>query len=383
MTAAPQVSGAEQDAIALGRLAADCRLAGVERQVLLLRLSLLPPEHYRPHHGRLAEGALEPLSSADRARFYRLPGNDLALAWRGGAARQESRVLATLAVLFAESEPPLPGFAELVRRFTVPRDAEWLAACLAQPEAAAPHEPARPPPDLAVLGAVERALASADVSRFARRRSVARRESSGVLRLAWEKRLLSVAEIGESLAPEHDLIADPWLFRRLSRTLDRRLLALLSAPHELAQALPFAVALNVESVLSPAFLGFDAALPPGLRGNIVLDLLPADVLQDAAAFMFARDFARARGYRLALSAVPPSLLPMLSVTALGLDFLEVGYSPALASLPVSLLDDAAGERARILLTGVDSPAALLWGEAQGCVLFEGRAAVPGSVLPLS
>lgn len=375
MTTPAQVSSTEQDAIALGRLAADCRLAGVERQVLLLRLSLLPPEYYRPHHGRLAESSLEPLSSADRARFYRLPGNDLALAWRGDGARQESRVLATLAVLFAESEPPLPGFAELVRRFTVPRDAERLAACLAQPEAAALEEPERPPLDLAVLGAVERALASADVSRFARRRSVARRDASGTFRLAWEKRFLSVAEVGESLAPGHDLIADPWLFRRLACTLDRRLLALLSAPYELAHAMPFSVALNVESILSPAFLGFDAALPPGLRGSIMLELLPADVLQDAAAFMFARNFARGRGYRLGLSAATPSLLAMLSAAALELDFLEIAYSPQLASLPASLLD-AAGERGRILLTNVNSPAALLWGEAQGCVLFEGRAAVP-------
>ena len=376
MTLMRQISGADLDTTALGTLARDCRLAGVERQVLLVRLSLVPPEHYRPHHGRLAEGALEPLGSADRARLYRLPGHDLALVWRGDAARQESRVLATLAVLFAESAPPLPCFAELVCRFTVPRDAERLAACLAAPEVVRPTAAGRPPLDLAALGAIEWALASADMSRFARRRSICRRDGSGPFRLAWEKRFLSVTEIGESLAPEHDLEADPWLFRRLARTLDRRMLALLSAPHALAAAAPFAIELSVESILSPAFLGFDAALPAGLRGKIVLDLLPADILNDASAFLFARDFARGRGYRLALRAITPALLPIVPPDPFGVDFLEVPYSSGLAALPRAALDAALPARERILLTGIDSAGALFWGEAQGFALFQGRAALP-------
>ncbi len=378
MTALPQLPSVELDTMALGSLARDCRLAGVERQVLLVRLSLLPPEYYRPHHGRLAESALEPLAGADRARLYRLPGHDLALAWRGDAERQENRVLATLAVLFADPAPPLPRIAELVRRFTVPRDAERLTACLAAPEPIEPQAPERPPLDLAALGAIERALASADMSRFARRRSICRRDGSGQFRLAWEQRFLSVSEIGESLAPEHDLAGDPWLFRRLTRTLDRRLLALLSVPRELSSAPPFAINLNVESILSPAFLTFDAALPAGLRGEIVLELLPADILNDAPAFLFARDFARGRGYRLALSGVAPALLPMLTLRALGLDFLELRYSSELASMPAAALEGASEERKRILLTRADSPAALLWGEAQGFVLFQGRAALPVS-----
>ncbi len=99
--------------------------------------------------------------------------------------------------------------------------------------------------------------------------------------LAWEERTLSLAELAAELLPGYDLAADPWLFRRLTRTLDRRMLALLASPGELAAARPFALDLNVASLLGPEFLRFDAALPPALRGRVVLALSPADVVADA------------------------------------------------------------------------------------------------------
>lgn len=376
MSAVQHITSTELDAMALGALARDCRLAGVERQVLLVRLSLIPHDYYQPHHGRLAESALDPLAGADRARLYRLPGHDLAMAWRGDAAPQERRVLATLSVLFAEPAPSLPSFADLIRRFTVPGDADRLAACLAVPESAPMAAPARPPLDLAGLGAIERALASADVSRFARRRAIARRDGSGQFRLAWEKRFLSVTEIGETLAPGYDISADPWLFRRLTRTLDRRMLAMLGAPRELASAPPFAIDLSVESILSPAFLAFDAALPAALRGQVVLELLSTDILHDPPAFLFARGFVQGRGYRIALAAAEPQLLAALRHDDLGLDFLSVRYSSELCSLDEAALDAIVGPRERVVLTGTDTPAALVWGEAQGIQLFQGRNATP-------
>jgi len=362
---------AKAEGAALRALAAECRRAGVERQVLLLRLSLLPTDYFRPHHGRLAEAALEGLARADRARLYRLPCHDLAVVWRGEAAA-EPDVREALGTLFAGAMAELPPLRALVRRFVLPRDAAVLGACLAGNAPAAPP-PARPRPavDLPGLGRIERALASADVACFARRRPVCRPDGRGHWRLAWERRLLSIAELTETLAPEHDLTADPWLFRRLTRTLDRRMLALLAAPGEIGRAPPFAIELNVESILSPAFLGFDAVLPAALRGRIVLALRPADILADAGSFLFARDFARGRGYRLMVRGVSAALLPALSLTHLGLDFLELQFSEALTRLSSPYEDPS-----RIILARADTEEALTWGEAQEITLFEGRMAVP-------
>ncbi len=133
------------------------------------------------------------------------------------------------------------------------------------------------------------------------------------MRLAWEERFLSMPELIEAVAPGRDVKADPWLFRRLTRVLDRRMLSILSDAAELRGAGPFSITLNVASVLGPEFLRFDATLPSALRDRVVIGMLPADVAADAGAFAFARNFARARSYRLCLRAVTAALLPVLDL----------------------------------------------------------------------
>ena len=148
------------------------------------------------------------------------------------------------------------------------------------------------------------------------------------------------------------------------------MLALLSAPRELRGAGPFSLNLNVRSVLSPEFLRFDAAMPSALHGHVMLDMLPADVLADPAAFIFARGFARARGYRLQLRNVTAALLPLLRLHRMELDFVQLRWSPALIGIDPALLQ--AGT-AQWVLNQADDPAALQWGRDQGIGLFQGRA----------
>ncbi len=184
------------------------------------------------------------------------------------------------------------------------------------------------------------------------------------MRLAWEERFLSVPELIDAVAPGCDAKADIWLFRRLTRALDRRMLSILSDPGELRGAGPFSITLNVASVLSPEFLRFDAAMPSALRSRVVIGLLPADVASDAGAFVFARNFARARSYRICLRAVSAALLPVLDLPALELDFIQLIWSDELGR---SRLADAAG--ARWVLGRPCDDEATEWGKRAGIGLF--------------
>lgn len=216
---------------------------------------------------------------------------------------------------------------------------------------------------------MERQLAAADLARFARRKPIYRLDGVHV-RVAWEKRYLSISELTATLAPGRSAQADAWLFRRLTRVLDRRMLALLSAPHELRGAGPFSLNLNVSSMLSPEFLRFDAVLPGALRGRIVLEMQPADVVADPAAFAFACGFARARGYRLLLRDVTATLLPLLCLSRMGLDLVRLRWSPGLGRNAPALLQAGSTEW---VLSQADDPDALQWGRDQGITLFQGRA----------
>ena len=362
----------------LASLVRDTQSASVGRQALLIRLDRLPPTLRRPHHQRLARAALYPLLDADRGRLHELTAGRLAVSWRGEAAVNLGRVMAALGHLLLDAPAGTPALETLAEVFHLPQDGPALLA--AAREGAEPGLPPCPPPaslaaeatalDGAGLGRLEAALMHADVERFARRRPVCAVETDG-LSLAWEERILDLDEIAAELAPGHSLTADPRLFRRLARTLDRRVLALLATPGLLDRAHPFSLRLGMESLVSPEFLRFDSSLPGRLRGEVVVGFAPADVVADPAGFAFARDFARARGYRVLLHSVEATLLRVLALPRLELDLIQIEWSAAITrSLPEF-------GRAQWVLSDVDE-VALGWAKVRGVRFVQGRAALPGS-----
>jgi hypothetical protein len=373
------------EAVQLRALVRESAGSGTARRAVLLTLSQLPDDLARPHHRRLARAALDPLAAADRARRFDLPGGDIAVVWRGEAPAALRASRDAVLHLFADEAERLPDPASLLRSFRLPEEAELLLEAM-QASPIGPAAPAGggrraacPPLDPALLAAMEAALVQADVARFVRRRQICERLPEGGFRLRWEERSLSVAEIAAVLAPERSMRGDPWLFRRLTRTLDRRMLALLAAPQELHGAGPFSLNLNIASILSPEFLRFDANLPGALRGQVVIDLLPVDILADPPSFLFARDFARDRGYRLLLHGITADTLEVFPLRRLGLDLLQLHWSPDLARLDP---DQALADAAHTVLSRANNAEALAWGREQGIMLYQGRAAVPGGARAL-
>ncbi len=358
-------------------LVGDTQSASVERQALLIQLDRLPPPLRRPRHQRLARAALDPLLDADRGRLHELPAGRIAVSWRGEAAVNLGRAMAALGHLLLDGPAGTPSLGTLAKVFQLPQDgpalleAARVGADLGKPTHAPPSPPEAEavPLDAMALAQIEAALAHADVERFARRRPVCAFGASG-LSLAWEERLLDLGEIAAELAPGRSLAADPGLFRRLTRTLDRRMLALLATRGLLDRAHPFCLRLGVESLVSREFLRFDAGLHRPLRGQVVVSLAPADVLADPAGFAFARDFVRARGYQVLLRGVEATLLRVLALQRLELDLVQAAWSAAvLGPLPEM-------GRARLVLGNVDAEAALGWAREQGIPFVEGRAAQP-------
>ena len=357
----------------LAALVANCASAGVARQALLLRFDRLPASVTRPHHIRLAEAALAPLLRMPRAELFQLPGPCLAVAWRGEAEAALLDVIDGLEHLLMDPAGSTPALSDLLALYELPDTGDLLLdaftdACRPSPEAdAGPAIPLDP----AFLTLLETCLAQADVARFARRQSVWRRDGPRSI-LAWEDRTLSIPELTDELAHGYDLQAEPWLFRRLTRTLDRRVLALLASPGELAAAGPFALRLNVSSLLGTDFLRFDAALPAALRGRVVIALSPADIVADARSMQFATGFAQARSYRTLLQLDAADLLPVMVPLAMEFDYLAIPWDDGLAGSTDGALAQHMPER--LVLTGCDTSVAVEWGLASGVRLFTGAAA---------
>ena len=342
---------------ALVRLARECVSANTARRVLLLGLSRLPPDLSRPHHRRLARAALEPLAAADRARIYDLPGGDIAVGWRGEAGPEALATLDRLDRLFAGI--PVP--AGLVRALRLPRDGAALLDLIAAPGGGTTRTAAleRRPLDPETVTRLETALRSADVARFVRRETVWQR-NEGRMTPAWESRSLDLEELAETLSPGHDFSAAPWLRRRLGRALDRRLLALLAAPGELAGSGAFGLDLSVDAVLSPAFLRLDAALPAGRRGHGVVGLDAADLLATSSAALFARDMLHGSGWKVWVRGLTPALLAVFPPKRLGAERVELVWrEDARPKIEDGL---------QVVLADADA-AGLQWAGAQGIELF--------------
>ena len=309
---------------ALAALVRGCASGDVNRRVLLLRADRLPPMLARPHHMRLARAALDPLLRTNRALLYDLPDHRVAVSWRGPAGDAVEAARDALAHLLAGAPPSTPEPDSLLMLFALPQDGPALlkaAGVETVVPAPAPAPVKARPLDAAMLASMESQLAGADVARFARRKPVCEWRGDAMA-TAWEKRFLCIDELAATLAPGCDPRAEPWLFRRLTRTLDLRMLSLLAAPGELRGAGPFSLNLNVASILAPEFMRLDAALPAALRGQVVLDVHPGDVLADPASFAFARGFVRGRGYRVLLRGVTAALLGAFLLLVVLLSFLR-------------------------------------------------------------
>jgi hypothetical protein len=348
-------------------------LAGAQRRAVLLHMDQLPPTLAKPHHQRLARAALNGLAQAERAQQFELSRGRLAIVWRNRDGHELGHAMAALDHLLADLPPEqavAPG--QLVSVFDLPEQAPWLLDELIERPPSDPDggpEPTRIP-DVALMGRLEQALAQADLSRFMRWRPVLHVTGPSPTP-AWEERYVAARDIAASLCPGYRIKADPWLFHRLTRSFDRRMLALNSFAQGPGPAGPFALHLNVVSILSPEFLRFDAALPGTLRGTITLNLLAADILADPASFTFARNFARTRGYRLLLRAASPALLSVLDLAAAELDYVQLPATAALQADPDSLRK-LLPRATMAVLTGLDPESGPAWARANGFSLVRGR-----------
>ena len=359
-------------AASLRALLGQAELAGAQRRALLLHTDRLPPDLARAHHQRLARATLAGLEQADRAQIFELSRNRVAIVWRSRGGPELDHAMAALDHLLADLPPAqaVPR-GQLVTVYDLPDQGAWLLDELDESDTASrgASQPARPL-DPAFLARLESGLAQADLSPFMRWRTVLLLVAAAPA-TAWQERYVAARALAASLCPDRRIKSDPWLFHRLTRSFDRRLLTLLCGPRELKPGTPFALHLHVASILSPEFLRFDSALPSSLRGAVILYLTAADILSDPGAYAFAAQFARGRGYRLLLRRASTALLSLLDVGAAGLDYVNVPLTQAIQADPGSLRI-LVPETARVVLSDADTPAARGWAQREGFDLVQGK-----------
>ncbi len=361
----------KQDEAAFRQVLQQGARAGARRRAVVLHTGSLPQALARPHHIRLAREAVLPLAAADRAQMFELNQGRLAIVWRHGGDAELAQARSALGQLLAgQPDGTVPEVGELLALYDLPEQAGWLLDEIGGAEAPAAAALSLRL-DAGKLAELEARLQQADLSRFSRWRPVVRLDRRAGLPV-WEERYFALPEIAAELCPDCDLKGEPWLFRRLTRILDRRMLAVLAAPRELRGCGAFAINLTVETILSAGFMAFDEALPLALRSEILLYVNAADLLSDLEGFTFACRFAQARGYRLVLADASPALLRFLDVGEAGLDYVQLACSAELVA-GSGRLRDCVPDRTQVVLCGLDTAEQLDWARRAGFRFGRGRA----------
>lgn len=363
-------------AVSLAALVREAVAAGVERRVLVFRPSRLSAQHRRPAQLALLREGWEGLRRTSRTRVFDLPraglaaveglpGHHLAAAHDAIAGMLDPQEAAALELL------RLPDQAAAV--LAAVEEALGLDAAMR----AAPAPASGRAPDGAAIGQAERALLSADLTAFLRRRKVCRLvPGGGAPDPVWEDRRVALEDVCAALLPGCDLARAPWLARRFRRSIDARLLAGLCHAEELRALGPLSLTLGVDAVTAPEFLRLDAMWPAALRGALTVAIAAEEAAADPAGFAFAREVLLLRGHRPMLDVAAPRALPALPPARAGTPLLRLRWSEALPPLGTpgaeALRAVLPAEPEAVVLAGVDRPAAIAWGWEMGITLFQGR-----------
>jgi hypothetical protein len=275
-----------------------------------------------------------------------------------------------------------------------------LVESLLSEPAAAPQSPTAPsaperrpdvetvPLDLGRLVGVIDSLARLDLSRHLRHQPACLITEDRTIVPVFEEIYTSIPDLERALGPQLRLTADRWLFQHMTKTLDRRTLQMLTqkegpeaaADRELAAlrarllgAGTFSINLNVSSALSPEFQAFDASVSSMIRGTVVLEFHKIDVFADLGSYLYVRDFARKRGYRICLDGLSHLSLPFIDRADLGLDLLKIYWTNDMPDdrIHIRKLVEHAGEH-RVILCRCDTEQAIEYGRSIGISLFQGK-----------
>lgn len=369
------------------------------RRAVVVRLSALQPVNRRDHHVRIAASTFESIVTQLKGQLFALANADLVVVFKESALDEVEAQIVKLRFMFAD-DPLLVGDSggakvPFVNWYLLGRDYDALlqfAQNAAQDEqqrrqatagedsrAARPSRPAAKgrPLTADLLARLEEHLARADLANLLRRQAVSAIVGKAPPQPVFYELFVSIQDLRETLAPDVNLASSPWLFQQLTETLDKRVLSLLNKHDDRTVAGDISININVQTMLAPEFLVFDDNVKASMRGTILLELQKVDIFADLGSYLFARDFAHDRGYRLCIDGVGLDSLPFIDRDRLGIDLVKLSWSPALSEgmLPDGSTLEAFVDRCgpnRLILCRCDDDEAITLGQELGISLFQGR-----------
>lgn len=356
------------------------------RKVVHLHLSQLLAPNRTPVRIKIVTRMFRTLESGRQAQIFALSNDDLVLIVNAGAQRDVNNILHRLRKLF-EGDPLTVEDENGGDRFTTWYDLSLDAAMAVHAAQQMRQEAQKAPPKTAgtglpaltpaMLDDVQKKLAFANIAPFIRDQ-VALRVNAETKAAAIEfyEFFLSVGDLQRAIAPNVNLLGDRWLFQDLSRTMDARMLeTVVRMPH--VRGTPcISLNLNLETILTPAFGQFIERVEKGQK--VIVEIQAMDLLTNINMYLDIRNVLGSLGHAILIDGLSTTTLQMLDVASMKPDYAKIIWAKEL----LDMMDPASNRSAshmvqeigadKVILSRVDTAAALAWGLKSGISVFQGH-----------
>jgi hypothetical protein len=368
------------------------------RQAVQIHLSNLRPFNRREHHVRVAADNFESLIESLQGQLFTLKNADLCFIYKAEAHTAVENAVQRIRFLFSD-DPLLSEVETETRRFCTwfDVDSEFdvllkFAQGLVNAEesqdadsgtrldtrtALRANQGKGEPLTPLILSRMEAALTRTDLSNLVRRQFICSLGPKMAPDPQFSELFISIMDLRDTILPGVDLSSSPWLFQHLTQTLDTRMLSMLSKTDHITISGDISFNLNVATMLSPQFLGFDENVPASRRGHLIIEMQVVDLFADLGAYMFARGFAQERGYRICIDGLTYQTMSMIDRERLGADMVKLYWHPQLIDGGndmvgrIRAMINRSGDQ-RVILCRCDNREAIDFGRSVGITLFQGR-----------
>lgn len=303
---------------------------------------------------------------------------------------QYQAILASIATVFHQHDINDPAdIAKLMQAYSIPQDYaaarertnHYIEAARASAQIGAAN-----PAEIALQGDQVRGaltpwaldqiiqlFATIDIRRYVRSQSIYQHSPSGWQEIGAEY-FVSVEELRRERFPRLDIRTPERLFMEICSELDYRLLnAFAEQPSSLASG---KINLNVavESVLGSSFAKFTHSLPLAQRQHMTFEINRGDMLLNFESTMNAMTLLTHEGFKIALDAIHPSMLPYINCAAFNTSYIKIRFGKdVLGQLQDPAVIGAIRKlpKERIILYRCDDEASLKAGLELGISLFQG------------
>jgi len=228
------------------------------------------------------------------------------------------------------------------------------------------------------LANLEKDLLITDLSPFLRRQPICAINADKSIKKLINEIYVNIAHLQRSMYTDVNLYSNRSLFRYLTQLLDMKMLDMLGKRPALYFEMPSSLNLNVETILSKAFLEFDAMIKPVIKVSVVIELQASDVIDNINDMGRVRDILAHGGYKVCLDGLSYLNFIQLDRERLGFDLAKLRWDADMDAeshpadywkLRESILKYGPN---RVILCRCDAEKAVNFAHSLGLSLLQGR-----------